>query len=290
MRRTPAQVIGDGRSTVADLFRQLGVSRGYDPILRNFSNADVKDLQVVDVLERQGLNPDHIPERGRRVMLRGNANVSTGGSVEDVTAQVHRDNLKLAERAAAAIGIDYAGIDFISPDITRSWLDVGGGICEVNPTPGKLHLEAVDWVLDYLFTKGDAGRIPIIVVVGDAPQSRYMHSRIVNGMGSLGHVVGEVMDGVAHVNGSRISHPAAFHRSPIPLMLADPGVTLAVMHVTPATIVRDGLDIDRCSLALLWVDDDEATKLLGLPLAAFSRADRLLMRPGDDEVMAALTY
>ncbi|MBY0238604.1 MAG: hypothetical protein K2X55_04750 [Burkholderiaceae bacterium] len=85
-----------------------------------------------------------MPETGRVVTLRRTANISTGGLAFDVSADVHPDNRLVAERAAALLGLDIAGIDFLCPDISRSWRDVGGAVCEVNAQPGF----RVHWLAD----------------------------------------------------------------------------------------------------------------------------------------------
>src|SRR5690606_5057006 len=81
----------------------------------------------------------------------------------------------LAERAAAVIGLDIAGLDILTPDIARPMLDDGGAIVEVNASPGfRMHLDPSSGsprdvagpVLDMLFPRGTSSRIPIIAVTG----------------------------------------------------------------------------------------------------------------------------
>src|SRR5690606_23897542 len=101
------------------------------------------------------------------------ANISTGGTAQDVTAQVHPGNRWLVERAARIIGLDIAGVDFLCPDISRSWREAGGAICEINAQPGLrphwlgapargVNGEIVDW----LFRGKPAPRIPTAAITG----------------------------------------------------------------------------------------------------------------------------
>src|SRR3546814_3684243 len=70
------------------------------------------------------------------------ANLSGGGTAIDRTDEIHPENALVAEQAAMTIGLDVAGIDFLSPDISRSVRETGGGIIEVNAAPGfRMHLE-----------------------------------------------------------------------------------------------------------------------------------------------------
>ena len=166
-KRLPAHVVGDGSSTVAELIDVAAVERRKVHDLRPYAFASKDDKQVLSMLERQGLSLSSVPGRGVMVVLRSNANVSTGGTTVSVADIIHPDNLRIAERAAEALNLDIAGVDFISPDISVSWLENGGAICEVNPTPGMPYVEDVDRLLDFLTEGGRTDlRIPIILFVG----------------------------------------------------------------------------------------------------------------------------
>ncbi|MDE5018714.1 hypothetical protein NAI67_11305, partial [Francisella tularensis subsp. holarctica] len=72
---------------------------------------------------------------GEVVYLRSTANLSTGGTAIDVTDIVHPDNRDMEERAIKAIGLDVGGVDFLIDDISQSYHDIGGAICESNAAP-----------------------------------------------------------------------------------------------------------------------------------------------------------
>ena len=97
--------------------------------------------------------------------LRSTGNLSTGGTSVDKTDAIHYDNRIMAERAVKAIGLDVGGVDFISPDITRSYKEVGGAIVEINAAPGfRMHTAPTEGkprdvagpVIDMLFPRGHA--------------------------------------------------------------------------------------------------------------------------------------
>jgi cyanophycin synthetase len=78
---------------------------------------------------------------GEVVYLRSTGNLSTGGTAIDLTDAVHPDNREMAIRAVEAVGLDVGGVDFLTPDITRSYKEAGGAICEVNAAPGfRMHM------------------------------------------------------------------------------------------------------------------------------------------------------
>src|SRR5690606_29500602 len=92
--------------------------------------------------------------------------ISSGGTPRRVFDEMHPDNARLCERAAQILRLDLAGIDLLMPDITRSWREVGAGICEVNAQPqlsGATAPESYAQVLGELVPK--QGRIPSAIVL-----------------------------------------------------------------------------------------------------------------------------
>ncbi|ASB47718.1 glutamate ligase [Alkalitalea saponilacus] len=113
--REPANVIGDGSSTIAQLVEEKSAGRGEDythPLLK------IKvDKEVMRHLSQQNLTLDDILERGRKVYLRENSNLSTGGDSIDVTDEMPPFYKDVASKAARAAGLRLAGIDIIINDI-----------------------------------------------------------------------------------------------------------------------------------------------------------------------------
>ena len=118
-RREPAQVLGDGIHTVVQLVEQVNA----DP-RRGEHHATVLskiklDAVALAVLADQGFTPDSIPPAGTTVLIRRNANLSTGGTAIDVTERVHPAVAASAVDAAKIVGLDIAGIDVVAQDISR---------------------------------------------------------------------------------------------------------------------------------------------------------------------------
>lgn len=137
MQRRPGGVTGDGSRTITDLMEEEQRKPDHQTALRRTGHMRISlDAEAISLLQESGLTPDSVPERGHFIILRRKSNISTGGSHNVIpVADVHHDNLALAVSAASAIGLDIAGIDFITADITQSWREVGGAICEVNSQP-----------------------------------------------------------------------------------------------------------------------------------------------------------
>lgn len=135
-RRIPGGVTGDGQASVVTLLERLNADprRGTDK--RSILMRIKMDAEARACLADADLTPDGVPELGRFVALRRTPNISTGGTAEDVTDRVHPENRMAALRAARVVGLDVAGVDFLCPDIGRSFRETGGAICEVNSQPG----------------------------------------------------------------------------------------------------------------------------------------------------------
>jgi cyanophycin synthetase len=133
--REPAGVTGDGVSTIS----QLIASANTDPRrgTRSWSSMRplVVDAEAEEMLALQNIALADIPASGRHIRFRRASNISSGGIPASVLEAVHPDNARLAVEVARLFRLDFAGIDFITPDISQPWTEVGGGICEVNGQP-----------------------------------------------------------------------------------------------------------------------------------------------------------
>src|SRR5215207_1390613 len=114
--RVPAHVIGDGTHTVAELIDitnqdpRRGV--GHEKILTRIP----VNAQTRETLSRRGLNLESIPGSCQHVHLQLTGDMSTGGTSIDRTDDIHQDNAEIARQAVMVVGLDVAGIDFITPD------------------------------------------------------------------------------------------------------------------------------------------------------------------------------
>jgi D-alanine-D-alanine ligase-like ATP-grasp enzyme len=167
-RRVPPHIVGDGKARIVDLINKYISDRSSNPIYKNFKSAQADDPAVIDYLATQGYKLDTVLEKGKLLYLRSNANVSTGGFADEVTKDCHPDNLLLAEKASRIVGLDNAGVDFITTDISVSWKESKGKITEVNPTPAFGLTVAYPKLIDYLYPNNGNGQIPIVLIVGES--------------------------------------------------------------------------------------------------------------------------
>jgi cyanophycin synthetase len=255
-KRVPGHVVGDGQQTVAELVARVNEDPrrgiGHEKVLTRLAF----DHQALRLLEQKGYDTESVPPDGEVVYLRSTGNLSTGGTAEDVTDVVHPDNRDMAVRAAKAIGLDVAGVDFLTTDITRSYQEVGGAICEVNAAPGfRMHVapsegtprDVAGPVMDMLFPPGTPSRIPIAAVTGTNGKTTVARM--------LAHIIkmtrvrvgltttdGVYIDGRLTVEGD-MTGPAAAR-----MVLRDPSVEVAVLETARGGLLRRGMGYRSCSV------------------------------------------
>jgi len=263
--RVPAHVVGDGRRTISELVEEVNRDPrrgdGHEKVMTRIK----VDAHVLTLLGRSGRTPETVPAAGEVVFLCDTANLSTGGTAIDRTDVTHPENLTIARRAAQVIGLDVAGIDLISPDITRSVHQTGGGIVEVNAAPGfRMHLQPSEGqprnvaapVLNMLFPKGTPCRMPIISITGTNGKSTT--SRMVaHILRQAGRLVGLTTSNGIYIDGEQIVSGDTTGPKSARVVLSDPGVEVAVLETARGGILREGLGFERCDVgAVLNIQPD----------------------------------
>jgi cyanophycin synthetase len=167
IKRRPLSVVGDASRTVAQLiFDTDKQEKSKAPWLR--SHHYPNDTLAVQTMAASGLSLSSIPALDELVPLRPFQSDAWGGTPEDVSFQVHPENIDVAIKAAKIFGLYNAGIDIITPDISQPWHKNYAIINEVNFSPlfggTEISKRYVPRFLEN-FIEGD-GRIPIDVFVG----------------------------------------------------------------------------------------------------------------------------
>jgi cyanophycin synthetase len=257
--RVPAHVVGDGRRSIVDLVEEVNQDprrgEGHENVMTRIAIGD----HARAVLAKSGLSPESVPELGQVVYLCDTANLSTGGTAIDRTDDIHPDNALIARRAARAIGLDVAGIDFIAPDIAQSVHETGGGIIEVNAAPGfRMHLQPSEGrprnvarsVIDMLFPRGAPARVPILAITGTNGKSTT--SRMVGHiLRAHGLCVGLTSTTGIYMNGRRVVEADASGPWSARVVLRDPTIDVAVLETARGGILREGLGFSECDVGLV---------------------------------------
>jgi len=258
-RRDPPHVIGDGVHTVKQLVDKVNADpkRG-DGHATSLTKIRFDDI-AVDRLSMQGLTPSDVPVKGRRVILRNNANLSTGGTATDVTDDVHPEVAARAVAAAQTVGLHVCGVDVVTSSVLRPLEEQSGGIVEVNAAPGlRMHLtpsygkgrNVGEAIMAHLYAHGDNGRIPIITVTGT--NGKTTTSRLITHiLSTSGLRVGMTNTDGVYVDGRQTDSGDCSGPRSARNVLMHPDVDAAVFETARGGILREGLGFDRCQVAVV---------------------------------------
>jgi cyanophycin synthetase len=256
-RRIPAFVTGDGTRDVAALIEAFNADprrgRPYDKLLEQV----VVDERMKRLLTAQGLSLETVPEAGRQVRLSRAANVSQGGSAVDVTAKVHPDNREAVERAAACMGLDIAGVDFISKDISKSWRRAGGALLEINCPPGlrphwiaNPRQDVVSPILRLGFPEGRPARIPTLGVTGTMGKTGTCRMAALMTQAAGLRTATCTTQGM-FIDGRPLALGDASGGAPARRMLLDPTVEAGVFELARGALIKKGMAIDGVDVGVV---------------------------------------
>jgi len=258
-RREPAQVLGDGQHSVAELVElENNDPRRGDDHATALSKIRIDAIGLA-VLAEQGLSPEAVPPQGMQVLIRRNANLSTGGTAADVTDRVHPQVAARAIEAARVIGLDIAGIDIVATDVGRPLEEQGGVIVEVNAGPGlRMHIEPSagkprpvgDAIVSTLFGTGENGRIPLAAVTGTNGKTTTTRC-IAHILQSIGRHVGMTCTEGIYIDRRRIETGDCSGPQSARTVLANPKVEAAVLEIARGGVLREGLGFDQCDVAVV---------------------------------------
>jgi cyanophycin synthetase len=258
-RRDPPKVVGDGVSTIAQLVEQVNK----DPRRGSGHSTSLTKIRFDDIarecLANQGFSAEAVPQKGQRVNLRNNANLSTGGSATDVTDDVHPDVAARAVAAAHMVGLDICGVDVVSDSILRPLEEQGGGMVEVNAAPGlRMHLAPSfgkgrpvgEAIISMLFKNGQTGRIPLVAVTGTNGKTTTVRL-ISHLLKARGLRVGMTNTDGVYVDGQCIDTGDCSGPKSARSVLLHPDVDAAVLETARGGVLREGLAFDRCDVAVV---------------------------------------
>lgn len=138
--RGPKSIRGDGIHTVAELM--TAANKAIQELSPPKRLPAYPDLVTADkFLQQQHLALDYIPKLNEQVPLRSVQSTAWGGDPVDVSTVIHPANIELAIHASQILGLELAGIDLISTDISRPYHETGARINEINfaPVLGRTH-------------------------------------------------------------------------------------------------------------------------------------------------------
>jgi len=258
-RRDPPSVIGDGVHTITQLVDIVNL----DPLRGDGHATALTKIRIDEIaiatLTNQGLTAQSIPEHGQRILLRNNANLSTGGSATDVTDEVHPELAARMITAAQMVGLDIAGVDLVAETVNKPMEEQRAGIVEINAAPGlRMHLSpsfgksrAVgEAIVSTMFAEGDHARIPVVAVTGTNGKTTTVRLTA-HLLRASGKRVGMTnSDGVYIENRCIDTGDCSGPRSARSVLM-HPDVDAAVFETARGGVLREGLAFDKCDVAIV---------------------------------------
>ncbi|OPX45615.1 cyanophycin synthetase [Ruminiclostridium hungatei] len=262
--RRPPQVVGEGTRTVEELVER----ENQNPLRGEDHEKPLTYIKLDDIaqkcLQGQGLLLKSVPAAGQVVKLRQNGNISTGGTAKNCTENIHPKNAKYAIAAARALGLDVAGIDFSSEDISIPIDMNSGAIIEVNAAPGlRMHLYPSEGqsvnvagdILDMLYPDSNWS-IPVVAVTGT--NGKTTTTRLIRHTLALtGLTVGMTSTSGIYIGSECIQRGDTTGPVSAGMVLANKKVEAAVLETARGGIIRKGLGYDMADVAVLVnISDD----------------------------------
>jgi cyanophycin synthetase len=258
--RTPAHVIGDGKLTIQQLIDEVNRDErrgyGHEKVLTKITTNEL----TLNIIKEAGYTLGTVIAKDQKLILKDTANLSTGGTAEDITDIVHPANVSMAERISKIIDLDICGIDIMTTDISKPLSETGGAVLEVNAGPGfRMHLAPTSGlprnvagpVIDKLFPKqGDTGRIPITAITGT--NGKTTTSRLFAHMAKMkGYRVGYTTSDGVYVQNRLLMTGDCTGPASAEFVLKDPTVNFAVLECARGGLLRAGLGFKKCDVAIV---------------------------------------
>ena len=258
-----ARFVGDGRRSLRQLVEEANrIPRRQRP--RPVQRSIEWTADILEYLAARGQGPDWVPPAGMPVALHWSGHGARGGSAIAVAGPIHPDNRLAACQAADVVGLDIAGVDMVLPDIARSWRETGGGICEVNRTPGlRYHIVAdgphtpvLGHALDHILgprspaPAGPGRMVPILLFLGGAA----MHAPALAAVAALERrdlAVGMAIGTRYAAAGLPLLDPGEGMPQRLGRLVEDPAVGAIVAVVPPSAILERGLGHGRVDLVAI---------------------------------------
>lgn len=258
-KRTPAMVMGDNTSTIKELIYETNNDprRGDDH--EEFLSKIKLDAATQAILAEKNLSLNSVLPIGEILFLKDTANLSSGGTAQDVTDIVHPHNIFMAERIARLMNLDICGIDIMAENIDIPITEKNGAVLEVNAGPGfRMHLSpskgiernVAEPVLDMLYPDHASARIPLVAVTGTNGKTTV--TRLIAHFAQAdGHQTGYATTDGININGTNIFYGDCSGPASAATVLRDPIVDFAVLECARGGILRAGLGFDKCNISVV---------------------------------------
>ena len=253
--RIPPYIIGDGKNTIENLIYNLNMDskrgEGHEKPLTKVKI----DLKLIDSIGKAGFDIHSIPEKGKKVFLRENANLSTGAIAVNYTDLICHENIEIFERASKAIDLDICGIDVCCTDISKP---MDGAIIEINAAPGiRMHefpckgenRNVGEAIINMMF-KDIKEQVPLISVTGT--NGKTTTTRLIAHIFNLaGYKTGFTSTGGIYIDGKIIDKGDTTGYNSALTLLTNKEVEAIVLETARGGIIKKGLAYDLADVGVI---------------------------------------
>lgn len=251
-------VIGNGLDNLKKLIEITNEdpSRGED---HEKSLTKIKiDSELISCLSKRGFRLDYIPSKGEKVLLRENANLSTGGMAIDCTEEICEENIQYCINAAKTLGLDICGVDICTQDIGIPLNENNGVVLEINAAPGiRMHHQPSKGkarnvgkaILEMLYDQKPES-IPIVSVTGT--NGKTTTTRLISHvLSKMGNNVGMTSTDGIYLNDKCIHKGDDSGFNSTRTILMNKEVDAAVLETARGGLIRKGLAYDLADVAVI---------------------------------------
>lgn len=258
-RRTPATITGDGIKTIKEIIELENKNPQRGDGAEHVLALIKLDAVTLKLLSEKGLTQDSVIAKGEKLVVKDTANISAGGTAEDVTDDVNPETKFLAERVARLFNLDICGIDIMMPDIREPLTAETGSIIEVNAGPGlRMHSNpqtgkprnVAAAIIDMMFPEPSSHQIPLIAVTGT--NGKTTTTRLIAHLAKQagfkpGYTTTEgiYIDGHLTYKGDCTGFISAQD------VLFEPVIDFAVLECARGGIIRSGLAFNQCDVSIV---------------------------------------
>jgi cyanophycin synthetase len=216
------------------------------------------DSELLACLSKRKFNLEYIPHKGEKILIRENANLSTGGIAIDCTEEICEENIECCINAAKTLGLDICGVDICTKDIRIPIKESGGVVMEINASPGiRMHhypskgkkRNVGKAILEMLYDEKPIS-IPVVSITGT--NGKTTTTRLISHvLKKMGNNVGTTCTEGIYLNDKCIhkGDDSGFNSAKTILMNKD--VDVAVLETARGGLVRNGLAYNLADVAII---------------------------------------
>lgn len=255
--RIPPYVVGDGVKTVMELIECINEDdirgEGHEKPLTKIKI----DEELKAYINKSNCTLSSILPKNKKLILRENGNLSTGGKSIDCTDLICKENVDICERAASTIGLDICGVDVCCSDIGKPLFESDGAIIEMNAAPGiRMHhypgkgksRNVAGAILDMMFPKFKS--IPLVSVTGTNGKTTTARL-IAHILSKAGYKVGVTTTGGIYIDNKCICKGDTTGYLSAKTVLENNEVEAAVLETARGGIIKKGLAYDLADVAVI---------------------------------------